>query len=417
MDYFVTNGKKDKKVNLPEAQALVGWLKENLRNDPALRDATVGIISLGGAEQARVLCKVVLDQFTDIEIARHKIVTGDPSLWQGDERDVILLSLVASPGERYTVKGKEAEQKYNVALSRARDRMVLFRSIGPKDISNPDDLRLWTMQFFQRQGRSLPPPSSKAARPKAANGRASTLGDQICDWLAQRGFRFATDCAVAGAVAIVEDATDDQRLCVCLDGSAGATLSGWLEERRAQIALEREGWHFHRIWQASWLVDRERCEAALAARLAEVSIQPPTGGGGSSSAAAAAAASTPTVVVAAPPPPALKAEKRKGKATADETEEIHGTTAMAGSQKRPKAGSSDSAAAAPAAADNDAEAQAPSAGKERKQPAATTSLLPKPSAKAHMDKKEPKAKKEPTPAKKKDKRKRGDDSEWEPGDD
>jgi hypothetical protein len=72
----------DKKVNQPEAHALVAWLKDNLRSDPSLRDASVGIISLGGAEQARVLCKLVLDQFTDIEIARHKIVTGDPSLWQ-----------------------------------------------------------------------------------------------------------------------------------------------------------------------------------------------------------------------------------------------------------------------------------------------------------------------------------------------
>ena len=101
LDVYVKNGKKEKnKINLPEAEACVAWLKQNLRGDPALRDATVGIISLGGSEQARKLRSLVLAEFTDVEIARHKIVAGDPSLWQGDERDLILLSLASGPGER-----------------------------------------------------------------------------------------------------------------------------------------------------------------------------------------------------------------------------------------------------------------------------------------------------------------------------
>lgn len=71
---------------------------------------------------------------------------------------------------------------------------------------------------------------------------AIPLDAQLCEWLGGLGYRYRTDCALGGAVAIVEDATEDERLCVCLDGGMGATLPEWREERRAQIALERAGW-------------------------------------------------------------------------------------------------------------------------------------------------------------------------------
>ena len=81
-------------------------------------------------EQTRVLRKLVLGALTDRQLARHRVVVGDPSSFQGDERDVILLSMVASKGSAPHQSGRMYEQRYNVALSRARDRMVLFRSLG-----------------------------------------------------------------------------------------------------------------------------------------------------------------------------------------------------------------------------------------------------------------------------------------------
>ena len=165
-------GKKDKgRVNLPEAEALIAWLKSNLESDPQLARASVGIISLGGSEQARKLRSLLLIHFTDTQIARHAMVVGDPSSFQGDERDLILLSLTAVPGERSTVAtiGMDAARKYNVALSRARDRMVLFRSIKPEHVTNPDDLKLWVMQFFMRGGYAVFTPLESS--PCHARGR------------------------------------------------------------------------------------------------------------------------------------------------------------------------------------------------------------------------------------------------------
>ncbi len=48
----------------------------------------------------------LLAALTDEQLARHKIVVGDPSSFQGDERDVILLSMVASKGAMPTQVGR-----------------------------------------------------------------------------------------------------------------------------------------------------------------------------------------------------------------------------------------------------------------------------------------------------------------------
>ena len=75
LDVHVPHGKKHNKVNAPEAEALVGWLRDNLAADRTLRDATVGIVSLGGAEQERRLRALVLSAFT----ARRSRATASSS--------------------------------------------------------------------------------------------------------------------------------------------------------------------------------------------------------------------------------------------------------------------------------------------------------------------------------------------------
>ena len=115
VDVFVPHGKKRGKINTGEAQALIDYLvhelddsgrdenedededKDKVGGDHerggtlARRGATVGIISLMGREQVRTLRKMLLENVSDAQLAKHRIVVGDASLFQGDERDVILL--------------------------------------------------------------------------------------------------------------------------------------------------------------------------------------------------------------------------------------------------------------------------------------------------------------------------------------
>ena len=58
------------------------------------------------------------------------------------------------PGQAPAQVGRMYEQRYNVALSRARDRMVLFRSLNAGEVRNSDDLKMQTIQFFSRAADS-----------------------------------------------------------------------------------------------------------------------------------------------------------------------------------------------------------------------------------------------------------------------
>ena len=109
------------------------------------------------------------------------------SALQGDERDVILLSMVASPGSAPPQLGRVYEQRYNVALSRARDRMVLFRSLDAQHVSNPDDLKGWTIAFFAAAAGKSAAAASSAPLPAEA---------QLLAWLVARGYQVGVMCSL-----------------------------------------------------------------------------------------------------------------------------------------------------------------------------------------------------------------------------
>ena len=113
---------------------------------------------------------------------------------QGDERDVILLSMVASPSSAPPQLGRMYEQRYNVALSRARDRMVLFRSLDAQHVSNPDDLKGWTLAFFAaaaapRRAASRPAAVAAAGTSVAVSSAPLPAEAQLLTWLVARGYQ------------------------------------------------------------------------------------------------------------------------------------------------------------------------------------------------------------------------------------
>lgn len=262
LDVYVQNGKKRGKVNVVEANALVTYLQNELRDGSELckRNASVGIISLMGHEQTRVIRSLVLESLTDAQIAKHRIVVGEPSGLQGDERDVILLSMVASKGASPYQTGRMYEQRFNVALSRARDRMVLFRSIKSNEISSREDLKVRTIQFFEKKR------GGRRQRPRGGDDGVNLFTDSsvegsVLNFLKREGYNVDMSCRIAGSLCVVED--DDRRLVVCVDGRSGDTLGEWKISMKEQRALELAGWTFFRFWYANWIVNCDQIKSSL----------------------------------------------------------------------------------------------------------------------------------------------------------
>jgi len=81
---------------------------------------------------------------------RRRLVCGNPYSFQGDERDIMFLSLVAASNERIGPLAKAAdERRFNVAASRARNVMVLFHSVTCDDLS-ASCLRRRLLDFFEK---------------------------------------------------------------------------------------------------------------------------------------------------------------------------------------------------------------------------------------------------------------------------
>jgi superfamily I DNA and/or RNA helicase len=133
LDIFVPDGRRTgDKINLREAQVIVEEIK-TLIDDPRIariealnRWRSIGVISLIGAKQAALINRMLLDELGDEIMMRHRIACGDSATFQGNERDVVFLSMIADPDSKHAA---HFEQRFNVALSRARDRMVLVRSV------------------------------------------------------------------------------------------------------------------------------------------------------------------------------------------------------------------------------------------------------------------------------------------------
>ena len=131
------------KVNPAEVAAIVDQIKACVVN-PKYAGKTFGVISLLGNAQAEQIAVALRSELSEAEIEARQLVCGNAYSFQGDERDVMFLSMVASPSDGRLAKvGRDSaifQPRYNVAVSRARDQLWLFHSVDLQDL-HPDDLR------------------------------------------------------------------------------------------------------------------------------------------------------------------------------------------------------------------------------------------------------------------------------------
>ncbi len=135
-----------KPVNMPEAEALCLEVKR-ICSDSAYEGKTIGIISLlntsGQAKYIEQQLRNSEKYISKHEYEKRHLRVGDSYMFQGDERDIMLLSMVSAPLQNKRLSAITADKddrKYNVAVSRARDQLILFHSVTLSDL-NPKCIR------------------------------------------------------------------------------------------------------------------------------------------------------------------------------------------------------------------------------------------------------------------------------------
>jgi hypothetical protein len=90
-------------------------------------------------DQANAMARRVAERFTATEIDRHQIVTGTAHSLQGDERDVVVLSTVIdSSFHGGSLRFLEDPNLLNVAITRARERLVAVTSVTANQLPAGD---------------------------------------------------------------------------------------------------------------------------------------------------------------------------------------------------------------------------------------------------------------------------------------
>jgi very-short-patch-repair endonuclease len=310
-----TKGTATRMRNELEAEALVVQVEECLK-DPAYLGKTMGVVVLQGTGQVQVLHQKLLERVEPKEWERRRLRVGTPPDFQGDERDVMFISLVVAE-KRAAVTGTEWQRRFNVAASRARDQMWLFHSVSLDRLSIVD-LRASLLSYVLNPPAVLPATIVSGVSEDEPHPAFKSLFDQrVFLRIQKRGYHVTPGVSINGRRIDMVVTGAKGRLAVECDGHF---WSGTQEQREADLDRERElkraGWRFWRVRESEFTYDPDAALRSLWTMLKKLEI----GGYDAEAAAAAAAAATewqPTMLSA------LEGLDGLDNADPDEIDDIH----------------------------------------------------------------------------------------------
>ena len=269
----VSGSSREGKVNRQEALTIASLVAaameqpEYKKND-AGQPLSIGVVSLVGDEQAIEIDNLIRSHVSPDRYELHRVLCGNAAQFQGDERDVVFISLVDT-AERGTLSLRDQElfkQRFNVAASRARDQMWIVHSLSPHNDLKADDLRRQLIEHAEDPARLMRALEEKDKRTQ------SNFEREVMKRLTAAGYRvtphwkigtFRIDLVVEG---------DGKRLAIECDGDRYQPLEKLPEDMDRQSVLERMGWIFTRIRSSEFLRSPNRAMKPVFEKLEALEI-------------------------------------------------------------------------------------------------------------------------------------------------
>lgn len=284
--YVPVNGVYDKggrRSNKVEAEAVVNEVVRRLK----MRDAgkhSIGVISFSVVQQNLIedLLQERLDKDKTLREAAENlyepIFVKNLENVQGDERDVILFSIGYGPDKDGKVSmnfgplnNKGGERRLNVAVSRARQEMIVFSSLKASQV----DLKRSQAKgveglkhFLEYAEQQILIPSENTVTPYEDN----KIANQIADALVEKGYhasvcigrsQFKVDIAIAS-----KDNPELYTLGILLDGEGYHNTQTTRDREIVQPSvLCNLRWQVMRVWCLDWFNNRDRVIARIIDRI------------------------------------------------------------------------------------------------------------------------------------------------------
>ncbi len=239
--------------NLPEVEALVGKLQEIIIEDERKNPenpVSIGIISPFRA-QVEQLKTSVAHVLSEHMIRKHRIEIGTAHTFQGDERDIILMSWAFAPNS--FVQSLTFLQKpnlFNVAITRARYRMINFISKDPRQLHD-GLLRSYLSYVQEYEAKHKLIMEDKIDE----NIYKNNFEREVAQTIRSLGREVKAGVEIAG---FSVDLLVDDKIAIEIDGvEDNKKLSA--TNLKKQSILERSGFKINRITFREWQYSHQAC--------------------------------------------------------------------------------------------------------------------------------------------------------------
>jgi hypothetical protein len=165
------------------------------------------------------------------------------SLFSLTNRSVIILSMVCSKGSSPTQSQLMHFQRANVAMSRARDQLVLFRSLDIQDVTSPEDMKIPILEFFLKWSKNQEDIEHSVVHKQFDT---NSYHHYLASVLMDMGYKVHSMGRVWKNGICVEHPDADTRvglLVECVEES----MQEWFLGFKQQKAIERVGWKCLRV--------------------------------------------------------------------------------------------------------------------------------------------------------------------------
>lgn len=244
--------------NRPEAEMLVKIIIQ-LDKDSRYSGKTFGVIVLQGTAQAGLIESLLTEQLGTDKMKKRNIVCGNSSSFQGDERDIIFLSLITALNHsRRALTSPEDQRRFNVAMSRAKEQVWLFHSVGFEHLNNnnKEDLRFKVLNHFinfdaPKVGTNdlikIPDNRALGNQPKPFE---SWFEVDVYNDIVRKGYKVQTQYKIAKGKYRIDLAVvlqNGTKIGVECDGDKWHGIENFEHDMTRQRDLERVGWQIFRV--------------------------------------------------------------------------------------------------------------------------------------------------------------------------
>lgn len=277
VNYRVKEGKRadgKTKVNVMEAEEIV-FLMQACIKQPEYAGKTFGVISLLGDDQVKKIQSLIERNIDPKEIQSRRILCGNSANFQGDERDVVFLSLVDSgtgAGQiRKQSEGEDnsAKKRYNVAASRAKDQLWVVNSLDAASDLKPGDLRKILLDW------SSNPKAFRTQKDVSEKDVQTPFESAVAKDLSDRGFHIVRHWEAGSYTLGMVALSGEKKVALECDGERyDSSESKIRENMERQTILERLGWKFIRVRGSRYYRFPEKTVDWVAGELKKYGIKP-----------------------------------------------------------------------------------------------------------------------------------------------